>query len=84
MAWPYICAKIAWPLAQCTGVQRFGWKLIVKSKSVVLSVLQEIRDLSLCFQALKFSFLSRKCNLLAHTLAKQVTGNDYIAFNQET
>ena len=41
----------------------------------MVSVLREIQDLSLCFQAFKISFISRKCNMVAHTLAKQVTGD---------
>jgi hypothetical protein len=41
----------------------------------VVSVLREIQDLSLCFQAFKFSFISQKCNIVSHTLAKQVIGD---------
>jgi len=51
------------------------WNEGINQRSAVVSVLREVRDLSLCFQAFKFSFINPKCNRVAHTLAKQVTGD---------
>ena len=35
-------------------------------------------DLNLLFQEFKFSFISRSCNRVAHTLAKQVTSETQV------
>ena len=52
------------------------WNEGINQRSAVVSVLREVRDLSLCFQAFKFSSINPKCNRVAHTLAKPVTGDD--------
>ena len=36
---------------------------------------RESRELSLCFSAFKLLYSSRSCNRVAHTLAKQVSGD---------
>jgi ribonuclease HI len=59
------------------------WKAGDNQRSHVATLLREIRGLSLGFQDFKFSFISRKCNRVAHVLAKQVTGDARVGWWQE-
>jgi hypothetical protein len=43
--------------------------------SIIDPVLKEIDELCLTFQDFPFSYVSRVCNKVAHTLAKQVPGS---------
>jgi hypothetical protein len=49
------------------------WRAGDNDRSSIMPILGEIRELSLVFQEFIFSFISRKCNMVAHTLAKQVS-----------
>jgi hypothetical protein len=51
------------------------WQTGINQRSTIVTILQEIRELSLLFLDFKFSFVSRNCNKIAHVLAKRVTGD---------
>jgi ribonuclease HI len=64
-------AQRVWLETDCQELVKL-WRAGDSQRSSVLPILREIRDLSLLFQEFNFSFISRKCNMVAHTLAKQV------------
>jgi ribonuclease HI len=62
-----------WLETDCQEVIRL-WTADDNQRSSIGTILKEIRELSLLFQEFNFSFVARSCNEIAHTLAKQVTG----------
>jgi ribonuclease HI len=62
-----------WLETNCQEVIKL-WMAGWNQRSSIVSILKEIRELSLLFQDFKFSFVARSCNEVAHTLAKWVTG----------
>ena len=52
------------------------WNKREDQRSIIDSTLREIAELSLAFQDFTLSFVSRNCNKVAHTLAKQVSVSD--------
>ena len=49
------------------------WKKRTVQRSVVDPALKEIQDLQIAFQDFSFVYVNRRCNNIAHALAKQVT-----------
>jgi len=49
------------------------WKKRAVQRSVVDPVLKEIQDVQIAFQEFSFIYVNRRCNNIAHVLAKQVT-----------
>lgn len=49
------------------------WEKMKTQRSVIGSVLTEIKELRLVFSGFVFKFASRNCNKVTHLLAKQVT-----------
>lgn len=73
-------------MAQQAGVQRIWletdcqdlvrlWNEGINQRPGVLMILWDVWEMSLNFQDFKFSFISRNCNRVAHSLAKQVIGS---------
>lgn len=56
------------------------WQAGKNQRSSVEAFMEEIRALSADFQEFKFSYVTRSCNEVAHTLAKQVTGDTRIGW----
>ena len=50
------------------------WEVGENCRSTIGPILEEIRVLSRGFESFKFSYVTRSCNEVAHTIAKQVTG----------
>jgi hypothetical protein len=51
------------------------WQAGTNQRSTIVTILHEIRELSLLFLDFKSSFVSMNCNKIAHVLAKRVTGD---------
>lgn len=49
------------------------WKKKEVQRSIIDPILKEIEEISFAFQQFSFSFISRKCNKVAHLLARQVS-----------
>jgi len=49
------------------------WKKRTVQRSIVDPALKEIQDLPIAFQDFSFVYVNRRCNNIAHALAKQVT-----------
>jgi ribonuclease HI len=60
------------------------WRTGDNQRSSVMPILTEIQDLSQLFQDFNFSFISRNCNRVAHTLAKQVTSGTQVGWWHQT
>jgi hypothetical protein len=61
-----------WLEIDCQEVMEL-WQTCMNHRSSIVTILEEIRDLSTHFQGFKFSFIARSCNEIAHILAKQIT-----------
>ena len=51
------------------------WNKRDSQRSIIDSTLKEIAELSLAFQSFTLSFVSRICNKVAHSLAKEVSAS---------
>jgi hypothetical protein len=51
------------------------WNKKDAQRSIIDPVLKEIDELGLAFHDFSFSYVSRVCNKVSHTLAKQVSGS---------
>ena len=60
------------------------WQAGDNQRSSILPILKQIQDLSLLFQDFMFSYISRTCNRVAHTLAKRVTKETQVGWWQQT
>ncbi|RLM69669.1 hypothetical protein C2845_PM17G04900 [Panicum miliaceum] len=80
-----IACKEGLEFARQCGVQRVHletdclefvqlWKLDGMQWSMIMPVMQEVKDLSHSFQEFVISYVGRKCNRVAHEFARQVFG----------
>jgi len=60
------------------------WRAGDNQRSSIAPILGEIRELSSLFLDFKFSSISRNCNRVAHSLAKQVTRESQVGWWQQT
>jgi ribonuclease HI len=51
------------------------WQDGPNQRSSIEVIFAQIRDLSSVFEDFKFTYIARSCNEVAHTIAKQVTGD---------
>lgn len=73
----------AWLETDCQELINL-WNAGDAQHSSVLPILREIRDLSSTLQEFKFSFINRKCNRVAHTIAKQVSNVTRVGWWSQT
>jgi ribonuclease HI len=52
------------------------WKDSTTQRSRIVSIIRETREISLCFADFSIFYISRSCNRVAHTLAKQVSDDN--------
>jgi ribonuclease HI len=76
-------AQRVWLETDCQELLKL-WRTWDNQWSSVMPILTEIRDLSLLFHNFNFSFISRNCNRVAHTLAKQVTSGTQVGWWHQT
>ena len=68
-----------WLETDCQQVVQL-WQAGTNQRSTIVTILQEIRELSFLFLDFKFSFVSRNCNKIAHVLVKRVTGDTRVGW----
>ena len=51
------------------------WNKVETQLSIIDPILRQIDELRLVFQEFSLSFISRNCNKVAHSLAKEVSGS---------
>lgn len=64
-------ARKVWLETDCQEVVRL-WQAGANQRSSIITILNEIAELSNYFHEFKFSYACRSCNRIAHSLAKQV------------
>jgi hypothetical protein len=55
------------------------WRDSTTQRSRIAPIIREIRESSLCFVDFSIFYISRSCNRVAHTLAKQVSDDNRLA-----